>query len=312
MRLEQLHAFLAVAEVKNFQEAAHRCGVTQSTISRQIQSLELSVGTPLFLRNKRVSLTLAGERFFPRARKICQEWNSATDEITALLSGKQPELCIAVIHSVGAYYLPPVLQRFCADYPDVQLRVTALGSDRALKVLRDGLVDFAIVMQNRFLAASSELVMEPLYEESVQVLMAANHPLASQVAVDWADLAKYPHVLFKDGYGMQRLVKEQFQRQGLSLRVGLEVNTLDAFRGIVRPGNLIALLAEGAIFDAGQDPTLAVRPTTDPVLKRQVVSVTTVDRLAIPPIQHFRQLVSEMMGNTGGKPPFFQALDPVA
>ncbi|NES84437.1 MAG: LysR family transcriptional regulator, partial [Moorea sp. SIO2B7] len=37
MRIEQLQAFLAVTETGNFGQAARKCGVNQSTISRQIQ-----------------------------------------------------------------------------------------------------------------------------------------------------------------------------------------------------------------------------------------------------------------------------------
>ena len=177
MGVEQLQAFLAIADTGSFQKAARTCGVTQSTISRQIQSLEADLGLPLFHRTAQAKLTLAGERFLPRARKICQEWQNATEELAELLAGKQPELCIAAIASVCAHHLPPVLHQFCRDYPDVQLRVTSLGSDRALKVLKDGLVDLAIVMNNRFLTASPEMVVDILFNEPVQVLMAANHPL---------------------------------------------------------------------------------------------------------------------------------------
>jgi DNA-binding transcriptional LysR family regulator len=79
------------------------------------------------------------------------------------------------------------------------------------------------------------------------------------------------------------------------LKATLELNTLDAFRGIVRQGELIALLPQGAIQDVYLDPTLAVRSTSDPTLVRQVVLVTTQDRLQIPPIQRFRALVQEVM-----------------
>lgn len=296
MRVEQLQAFLAIAETGSFQKAARKCGVTQSTISRQIQSLEADLGLPLFHRTAQAKLTLAGERFLPRARKICQEWENATQELAELLAGKQPELCIAAISSVCSHYLPPVLHQFCKDYPEVQLRVTSLGSDRALKVLKDGLVDLAIVMNNRFLTASPEIIVDILFNEPVEVLMAANHPLAEHERVSWSEITRYPQVVFKDGYGMQRLVQEQFHRQGATLQAALELNTLDAFRGIVRQGEAIALLPESAVFDARHDPTLAVRSTGEPTLKRQVVLVTTSDRLQIPPIQHFRNLVHQLIG----------------
>ena len=291
MRLEQIQAFLTVAETGSFQLSAKRCDVTQSTISRQVQTLETILGVSLFHRTSHVKLTVAGECFMPRARKILQEWTAANTELQDLMDGKQVELCIAAIHSVCAYQLPPILQRFCTEYPQVQLRVTALGSDRALKVLKDGLVDVAIVMNNRFLTASPEMVVDKLYTEPVQVLMSANHPLAQNDAVPWERLVHYPQVVFKDGYGMQRLVQDQFQKQGVTLNAVLELNTLDAFRGVVRQGELMALLPQGAVADLHLDPTLVMRPTTEPVITRDVVLVTTSDRLHIPPIRRFRELV---------------------
>lgn len=299
MRLEQLQAFLAVAETSSFQQAAARCGVTQSTVSRQVQGLESDLGISLFHRTAQVKLTVAGDRLLPRARKIWQEWHTAAQELAELKAGKQPELCVAAIHSVCAYHLPPMLQQFCRDYPQVQLRVTALGSDRALKVLKDGLVDLAIVMNNRFLVASPEMIVQALYDEPIKVLMAADHPLICYDAVPWTELAKFPQVVFKDGYGMQRIVQEQFARRGTPLHAALELNTPDAFRGVIRQGTMLALLPESALLEAYNDPTLAIRqidsghanPVSDPPLTRQVVMVTTSDRLQIPPIRHFHDLV---------------------
>jgi DNA-binding transcriptional LysR family regulator len=291
MRIEQLQAFLAVAETGSFQAAARQCQVTQSTISRQVQALEADLDAPLFHRGAQAKLTIAGERLMPKARRICQDWLQVSRDIADLMAGKQPELCVAAIQSVCAHFLPPVLQQFCQDYPNVQLRVSSLGSDRSLKVLRDGLVDIAIVMQNPKLTAQPEMTVIPLYEEAVEVLMAADHPLTAYGEVPWEAISRYPQVVFKDGYGMQRLVQEQFQKGEGTLQAALELNTLDAFRGVVRQGNFVALLPNAALTECRRDPTLAVRATEAPVLRRQVVLVTTHDRLSIPPIQRFYELV---------------------
>ena len=294
MRLEQLQAFLSVAETGSFQEAARRCGVTQSTVSRQIQALETELKTSLFHRNAQTKLTVGGECLLPRARRICQEWKQVTQELTDLMAGKQPELCVAAIHSVCSNFLPPVLKQFCHEHPEVQLRVTALGSDRSLKVLRDGLVDIAIVMNNPLLTTSPEMVVNPLYQEPVEVLMSAHHPLTQYEQVPWSELAQFPQVMFKDGYGMQRLVQAQFQRYGATLKAALELNTLDAFRGIVRQGQFTALLPRSALIESRRDTSLAVREIEAPNLMRQVVLVTTQDRLQIPPIQNFCELVQTL------------------
>ena len=294
MRIEQLQAFLAVADAGGFQAAAHQCHVTQSTVSRQIQALEAELDAPLFHRGAQARLTIAGERLLPKARRMCQDWSQVSRDIADLMAGKQPELCIAAIQSVCSTMLPPVLQQFCQDYPQVQLRVTALGSDRSLKVLRDGLVDVAIVMQNPRLTTQAEMVVTPLYEESVEVLMRADHPLSANSQVAWADLAQYPQVVFKDGYGMQRLVQQQFQEVGCQFKAAMELNTLDAFRGVVRQGEFVALLPQLALAECSHDPTLAVKPTAAPVLTRQVVLVTTQERLLIPPIKRFYDLVQSL------------------
>ena len=300
MRLEQIQAFLAIAETGSFQKAARQCGVTQSTISRQIQSLESVAGLPLFHRGAQAKLTVAGDHLMPRARKIWNEWQQATQDLNNLRLGNQRELCVAAIASLCAHYLPPILETFRQHYPHTQLRVTSLGSDRALKVLRDGLVDVAIVMNNPLLVNSSELVVKTLYEESVQVLMSARHPLAGLREVPWSELSKFPQVVFKDGYGMQRLVQDQFQQQQLHLQVAVELNTLDAFRGVVRQGRSIALLPQAALLDAREDETLVVRSLARPKLRRQVVLVTTRDRLQIPPIERFCEITQTLLEEARG------------
>jgi DNA-binding transcriptional LysR family regulator len=87
----------------------------------------------------------------------------------------------------------------------------------------------------------------------------------------------------------------------------LELNTLDAFRGVVRPGDAIALLPQTAMLEARNDSSLAVLPLAPPTdatltsgkfkgnFSRQVVLVTTSDRLKVPPIAHFCQLVRQFV-----------------
>jgi DNA-binding transcriptional LysR family regulator len=295
MRFEQIQTFLAIVETRSFLQAARRCGITQSSASRQIQALESDLNTPLFHRGSQAKLTVAGEKLVPHARKICQEWAQARQDISELLAGKQPELCVAAIHSVCAYFLPPVLQQFCNSYPQVQLRVTALGSDRALKVMRDGLIDVAIIMQNKLFTNSSDLVVRELYEEPIEILMAADHPLTYFEVVPWEKLVSYPQVVFKDGYGMQRLIQEQFQRLGARLQPVIELNSLDAFRGVVQQGQSIALLPRSAMTGIEREINLTSRPIEpgldQQLLLRQVVMVTTTDRMLLPPIAAFCDLV---------------------
>ncbi len=300
MRIEQIQAFVAVSETGSFGGAAKLCDVAQSTISRQVQNLESHLKTSLFHRQAKAKLTVAGEKLLPHAKRICQEWEKIEDKIEHLLEGEQSELCVAGIHSVCAYFLPPILQKFCQIRPQVQLRVTALGSDRAIKVLRDGLVDIAVVMNNRYLTSTSDMVIKHLYHEQIQVLVSHDHPLAKKESAIIGYLAPYSQIIFKDGYGMQRMVQEVFTNHGYEMDVAMELNTLDAFRGVIRQGNFIALLPESALLESKSDSTLATVPIimeyndlTTYKLTREVILITTKDRLQIPTVKDFFDLVDD-------------------
>jgi DNA-binding transcriptional LysR family regulator len=159
-------------------------------------------------------------------------------------------------------------------------------------------------MHNPSLTQQTDTVVNKLYDEPIQVLMAANHPLAHYGVVPWYELAQFPHVVFKDGYGMQRLVQEQFKKLGLALKAAIELNTLDAFRGVIRQGDMVALLPRGALVESQMDPSLAVRDLAvladestagTLALTREVVMVTTADRLLLPPVASFWQMVHDVL-----------------
>jgi DNA-binding transcriptional LysR family regulator len=150
-------------------------------------------------------------------------------------------------------------------------------------------------MNNPFLTASSEMVVEKLYEEKIQLLLAVNHSLCRKESLTWKDLHNVPQAVFKDGYGLQRLVQDQFNRQGLRLNAALELNSLEAFRGVVKQGSLVALLPETFLVEITHDPDLIVRSLNEPCLTREIVLVTTSDRIQIPPIQYFCKLAAQMI-----------------
>ena len=132
MQLQQLHAFLAVAEDLSFRRAATRMHLSQPALSAQIAALEGHLGVQLFRRDRAgTSLTQEGCDLVPLAR-------AAVDAVAQVeLAAGRRQGRRAVRCTVGFWLTDSansrgrLLRAFLDARPDVELRVVAVGSDDA-------------------------------------------------------------------------------------------------------------------------------------------------------------------------------------
>ncbi|WP_218081095.1 LysR family transcriptional regulator [Anthocerotibacter panamensis] len=291
MDSKQLQYFLAVHALSNFRLAARQCGISQPGLSKQIMALEDELGGPLFNRSGRqITLTPVGECFLSHARRALRELEQAQDEIGELLRPDRGEVCVAGLHSVNTYLLPQLLALFQQQHPATQLRLTSLGSERVTKVLLDRLVDLAVVMGP---VTSSDLVSTPLYEEELVVLVPARHPLARLGIVRLADITPYPQVVFRDGYAMRTALVQYFRQTGQPLQIAVELNTLEAFKEMVRQGVGVALLPLSAVQNLPAD--LVRVQVVEPRLTRRVELIYRKENYQIPVVAAFARLIAERL-----------------
>ncbi len=83
MTLKQLVYFVRIAEAGSINQAARRLGVAQSAVTRQLQILEVGLGSALFARGKSgVQLTEQGVAFLPYAREVSLLLEAAVREVS--------------------------------------------------------------------------------------------------------------------------------------------------------------------------------------------------------------------------------------
>ena len=135
-----LRGFEAAARLGSFTAAAEALALTQSALSRQIQTLEASVGVPLFLREgPRVRLSPAGEQFAAVVRQALHSLDAAVDGLRA--SQGRPKVQLTTFASLASQWLIPRLGEFQAVYPDIDIAVETFDS---LSDLEHGGIDIAI------------------------------------------------------------------------------------------------------------------------------------------------------------------------
>ena len=115
-------AFLAVARHLNFRAAADELALTQSAVSRQIQSLEDEVGMPLFLRHSRaVELTGAGAQLLHAVQPALESIDATVRQIRQTVGRKS--VAITTWASFAAMWLIPRLEVFQRTHPDIDIRI---------------------------------------------------------------------------------------------------------------------------------------------------------------------------------------------
>jgi DNA-binding transcriptional LysR family regulator len=121
----ELRAFVTVVAHGNFARAAAELGVSASTLSQTIRTLEARLGVRLLNRTTRsVSLTYAGERLHARFKPAMLEMDAAVHDIVSLRDAPAGRLRVHMPSVAAAAYLEPALGRFHARFPDVVLDVT--------------------------------------------------------------------------------------------------------------------------------------------------------------------------------------------
>lgn len=126
IRPGELLSFIAIAEQLNFGRAAVRLGVSPSALSHTLRGMEERLGLRLVNRTTRsVALTEAGQRLFARVRPAFRDIEDALEDLNTLRDTPSGSLRISAGYSAARLVLLPLIQRFLAAYPEVQVELVA-------------------------------------------------------------------------------------------------------------------------------------------------------------------------------------------
>ncbi len=140
-----LRAFLETADAGSLTGAARRLGISQPSLTLQIQRFEQSLGTRLFQRHGRgVALTQSGKALHPRARRLLEEMEATADAIRGESAERESRLRVGAIPTVAPYVLPDALRRLRARDADVVVELREDFSAVLAKLVHDDELDVAI------------------------------------------------------------------------------------------------------------------------------------------------------------------------
>lgn len=239
--LRQLQYLVALAERRNFRQAAEACFVTQSTLSAGIKELEATLGTQLVERSTRaMRLTTAGEEVMARARAII----TAAEDLARFAKGaREPfsgPLRLGVIPTIAPFLLPAVLPALRKRYPALKPFLREDLTATLLERLRSGTLDFALIALPY---DTGELEVRPLFKDEFWFVAREDDPLAAAKAVAVRQLKPETVLLLEEGHCLRdHAIRACGRREGRESM--LEATSLTTLLQMVEGGMGVTLLPE--------------------------------------------------------------------
>jgi LysR family transcriptional regulator, regulator of abg operon len=177
MQLNQLRNFIAMVDAGSIRAAARALGISQPAATKSLRALEQELDAVLVQRNTRgVTLTDAGKAFLAHARSVQSELQRARQELAQLAGQRSEAVALGVASVVGAWLVPPVLERYRADWPNAGVRVVEGTQETLLPLLREGAIDFAVCLRMER-ESTGGFNVRPLARLRLTVVGRKGHPL---------------------------------------------------------------------------------------------------------------------------------------
>src|SRR5262249_4664545 len=159
-----------VAHHRSFARAARQHDIDPSSISRTIAQIETELGFRIFQRTTRsMSLTEAGQRYIRRLEAVLQELGAAAEEASAFNAGPKGRLRMTASVAFGNCCLVPLLPKFRAEFPELQLEL--ILSDDNLDLVGES-IDLAIRLGP---SLSGDVVGAKLFDTKYRVCASASY-----------------------------------------------------------------------------------------------------------------------------------------
>ncbi|HUN93934.1 MAG TPA: LysR substrate-binding domain-containing protein [Burkholderiaceae bacterium] len=286
----QLRVFVEVVRQGSVQLAAEVLHLTPPAVSMQIKEIENQVGLPLFDRvGRRLSMSTAGEYFLVYAKRLLGTLKEAEDAMARFKGVESGVLTIGIVSS-AKFFLPPLLARFHAEHPSVEVRLRFGNRDELVAMMRANEVDMAVMGRppkdwpNR---------AEPFAMHPHVLVTAPGHPFTRLELVPAAALAREAFIVREPGSGTRAALEEYLAQHHLQPVFIMEIPNNEAIKQAVMAGLGVALVSLHTIGLELRHGMIAVPHVEGLPLMRRWHVVNAAAKILSPPAEAFRYFILE-------------------
>jgi len=271
MDTRYLQTFREVAKWQSFTRAAEVLGYAQSSITMQIQNLENDFGVVLFERwGRKIRPTQAGEVLLTYSEQLLAILDEARGKLSdqAQLAGT---LTIGTVESLAASYLPPIVQKFRQEQPQMHVHLHPGICHELRQGVKEGTFDFAFILDR--VQEHPDLVSLNLGEEELVVIAAPGHRLGQAKQVLAEDFSGENWIFTEQGCSYRILMESVLRKANAVVHSSLEFGSMEAIKQCVTYELGIALVPKIIVTEEVKNGSLIILPFTHPEVRvyRQLV-----------------------------------------
>ncbi len=245
--LRQLQMFEAVARLSSYSRAAEELGVSQPSVSVQVQELEKDLEVDLFDRSgRRTKLTEIGGMVYAKAAMVLESVEDAQATVDAYRGLERGRVRVGAVEPLGLYVLPSVLREFSDDHPAIDVELTLEGHADLLNGLQRARLDLAY--SDEPAEGVDGVESEPAGNARWVVVVPRDHPFALQQRAESLEFRDERFIVegtdSVSSRGLRWLVTGF---EGAEPQVAMQVGSAEALKQMVRAGLGIAVTYEHVV-----------------------------------------------------------------
>lgn len=248
MHIHSLIYFLAVIDYHGFSQAALEQNISQSALSKHIQSLEEEFHVTLFNRNKHtLSLTEAGMVFARHAESFVKDYNTLQNLMDDYSESGKSSLKIISVPVLHMYKTSDLISEFKKQHPQIRLTIMEAPQPTVINEMNRQNVDLAIVRSNWF-PHKDTLEFFPLCYDELTLVCNTKHRFAKKRSVAIAEIAGEQLFLLRPGIFDYEI---GLKNQGLDVKLGqisVQLHNVFTLAEYLKKENAVTLLM-GAMAD---------------------------------------------------------------
>ena len=287
-----LRAFLETADAGSMSRAARQLGISQPSLTLQVQRLEQRLGARLFRRHGRgVALSDAGTALYPRARKILDDMRATEDAVRREGAEGVKRLRVGAIPTIAPYVVPDALRRWQQGRADARAEFREDYSAVLARLVADDTLDVAIAALPH---AFEHVDTEALGDDRLVVAVPSSHPAARVGRITLAQLRDAPAVTLDRAHCLGEQVAGFCSSHDLNASVVCHSSQLATVLELVGAGMGVSIVP--AIAAARHNtPRCAYLPLVGHDLRREIVAVWRRGAVRSPAALAFVECVREVV-----------------